>query len=278
MVTAAVRGLPSLTAADLCTVVESLAELGAYSMAFKDATADQVMSRLDEFSGDMLGHTLRAFGSMQYYDDELLEAVVSHITASPEKFSAENVADVVYALSKCGFCHPDLVAIVERAGGILLEEAAHDRGEAIASIVDAYSRVGCDDSDVVDQLLARVAATPSSLSGEALAKLVVASIRLGCEDSRLLHQLLDELVGKLGELTPKAIVKTVNSLGDLGLCHTSLLDAVTGVAIPERLGEFHPAGLSDLLNSLNKLGYYNQQFTTLLRNRRVPVRVQPSGA
>lgn len=29
--------------------------------------------RLDEFSGDMLGHLLRAFGDMNYYDDELLE-------------------------------------------------------------------------------------------------------------------------------------------------------------------------------------------------------------
>ena len=28
--------------------------------------------RLDEFSGDMLGHLLRAFGDMNYYDDELL--------------------------------------------------------------------------------------------------------------------------------------------------------------------------------------------------------------
>ena len=29
--------------------------------------------RLDEFSGDMLGHVLRSFGEMEYYDDELLE-------------------------------------------------------------------------------------------------------------------------------------------------------------------------------------------------------------
>lgn len=29
--------------------------------------------RLEGFDGDMLGKTLRAFGSMQYYDDELLE-------------------------------------------------------------------------------------------------------------------------------------------------------------------------------------------------------------
>ena len=129
MVAAAVRGLPNLAAADLCSVVESLAELGAYSVTFKDATADQVMARLDEFSGDMLGHTLRAFGSMHYYDDELLEAVVSHMSANADKFSAENVADVVYALSQSNFCHPDLVTIVEHAGELLLEEAAHDKGE-----------------------------------------------------------------------------------------------------------------------------------------------------
>jgi hypothetical protein len=43
----------------------------------------------------MLGHLLRAFGDMGYYDDELLEGVVSHVAAHPDKFSAENIADVV---------------------------------------------------------------------------------------------------------------------------------------------------------------------------------------
>lgn len=51
--------------------------------------------RLDEFSGDMLGHLLRAFGDMNYYDDELLEGVVGHVGGNPGKFSAENIADVV---------------------------------------------------------------------------------------------------------------------------------------------------------------------------------------
>ncbi len=43
----------------------------------------------------MLGHLLRAFGDMNYYDDELLEGVVGHVAANPGKFSAENIADVV---------------------------------------------------------------------------------------------------------------------------------------------------------------------------------------
>ena len=145
--------------------------------------------RLGEFSGDMLGHLLRAFGDMGYYDDELLEGVVSHVAAHPDKFSAENIADVVregavgagkrsrgegswgwalaapphaplrlcspfrghgcacnrlfpwmpcpvppqsslqvYAFSRCGFCHPDLITVVETAAGTLLKEAAADRG------------------------------------------------------------------------------------------------------------------------------------------------------
>ena len=56
-------------------------------------------------------------------------AVVSHVAANPGSFSAENIADVVYAISKCGFCHPDLVGLVERAAGLLLEEAPADGGE-----------------------------------------------------------------------------------------------------------------------------------------------------
>jgi hypothetical protein len=270
LVAAAVRGLPSLAPADLCSVVESLADLRAYSVAFKDATADQVLARLDEFSGDMLGHTLRAFGSMQYYDDELLEGVVSHMSAHPEKFSAENVADVVYALSQSNFCHPDLVSIVQHAGELLLKEAALDRGDAIASIVDAYSQVGCSDSEVLDELLARVAASPDRLAGEALAKLVTATVRLGCEDERLLGQLLDAIVNKLGEVSPKALMKMVGALGELGVCHNQFLNALTDHTIPDRLGEFQAPELSNIVNSLNKLGFYNQDFMAMLEKQQLP--------
>jgi len=270
LVGAAVRGLPSLAPADLCSVVESLADLRAYSVAFKDATADQVLARLDEFSGDMLGHTLRAFGSMQYYDDELLEGVVSHMSAFPEKFSAENVADVVYALSQSNFCHPDLVSIVQHAGELLLKEAALDRGDAIASIVDAYSQVGCSDSEVLDELLARVVASPESLAGEALAKLVTATVRLGCEDERLLGQLIDAMMGKLAEVSPKVLMNMVAALGELGVCHTKFLNTLTDHTIPERLGEFQAIELSNIVNSLNKLGFYNQEFMALLEKQEVP--------
>jgi hypothetical protein len=92
---ACARGLPALPPADLCAVMESLSDLGAYSVAFKDAAADEVLLRLPELSGDQLGHMLRAFGAMQYYDDELLEGVVAHVAAAPDKFSADNIADVV---------------------------------------------------------------------------------------------------------------------------------------------------------------------------------------
>jgi len=265
LLSAAIKGLPSLSAAEVCSVVESMADLGAYSLAFKDATANEVMSRMEEFSGDMLGHTLRAFGTMEYYDDDLLDAVITHITKRPEKFTAENIADVVFALSKCGFCHPDLVSIVQGAGDVLLKEAAHDQGEAIVSIVDAYSRVGCDDSDIVDGLIARVADYPETLSGEALSRLIVACITLGCEDSRLLHQLLRALTKKIDDLSPKSIVSTVSALGELGLCHTPLLDAITNVAVPSRLQEFKRSNLQELVNSLNKLGYYNQSFMQLIQ-------------
>jgi hypothetical protein len=276
LIGAAVRGLPSLAPADLCSVVESLADLRAYSVAFKDATADQVLARLDEFSGDMLGHTLRAFGSMQYYDDELLEAVISHMGKFPEKFSAENVADVVYALSQSNFCHPDLVSIVQHAGELLLKEAALDRGDAIASIVDAYSQVGCSDSEVLDELLARVAASPDRLAGEALAKLVTATVRLGCEDEKLLGQLLDAMVSKLGEVSPDALMKMVGALGELGVCNHQFLNALTDHTIPERIEYFSSTELSNIVNSLNKLGHYNQEFMAFLEKQEFPRRSPPA--
>ena len=128
-----------------------------------------------------------------------LQGVVEYVAANPDKFSAENIADVVrrtencvclvagwlaslssmhhcslclllfaagwlagdtwqaclsrplspcppaptipppplqvYAFSRCGFCHPDLITVVETAAGTLLKEAHADRG---------YVRLLCD--------------------------------------------------------------------------------------------------------------------------------------
>lgn len=136
--------------------------------------------------------------------------------------------------------------------------------QAIASIVDAYSRVGCSDPEVLDALVARVAASPEGLSGEALCKVVTATVQLGCEDERLLGQLLDAMAGKLDDATPRAIVKMVEALGELRLRHAGLLATLTDRTLPERLTEFQAGELSSLVNALNKLGYYNQNLMALL--------------
>lgn len=265
LVALAVKNMQELDAADVCSVVESLSEMSCFSLTLKDALAARVLDRLPQFSGDMLGHTLRAFATMQYYDDELLEAVVSHVAANPGSFSAENIADVVYAISKCGFCHPDLVGLVERAAGLLLEEAPADGGEALANILDAYSRVGCSESGTVDALLARIVADPGAMDGPALAKIVVAVVRLGYEGDGVLVPLLNAVAQRLPELPAKAIVKMVHVLGELGYPHQVLMDAVTDSAIPSRMHEFHSEGLADLVASLNKMGYYNNEFMSRMK-------------
>lgn len=262
---AAVRAMPQLSAADICSVVESFSDLDCYSIEFKDATATLVLDRLGEFSGDMLGHLLRAFGDMSYYDDELLEGVVSNVAAHPDKFSAENIADVVYAFSRCGFCHPDLITVVETAAGTLLKEAAADRGYAIANILDAYSRVGCSSPEVVDQLIAKAAESPGSFDAGCLAKVTTAVIKLGYSDERLLAPLLDCTVDKLAELSPKAVVELLGALGDLGYKHQGVLDAVTDKVVPGRIHEFTLDCLADMVENLNKLGYYNREFMALLK-------------
>lgn len=137
--------------------------------------------------------------------------------------------------------------------------------------MDAYSRVGCSEPDILDELVGRVSSNPSALSGEALAKLIVAIIRLGGEDQKQLATLLDAVVGKLNEVTPKSIVKMLCALGELGQSHQGLLDAVTERQVPERMSEFSPAGLCDLVNALNKVGYYNSKFMGLLHKQGVAV-------
>eukprot|EP00887_Chlorella_sp_A99_P005955 scaffold29.g5955.t1 len=264
---AGVRAMPALSTADVCSLAESMSELHNYNIAFKDAMAEHVLARLPEFSGDQLGKTLRAFGSMHYYDDDLLEGVVEHIMANPAKFSAGarppaqpclrlpactvlmNIADVAYAFSKCGFCHPDLLEVVGTAAGKLLEEAEEDKGET------------------VDKLVNWVAQKPEMFDAACLAKTITAVVRLGYEDDHLLVPLLNCCVDKLDELPPKAIVKMIICLGDLGYAHRRLLDTLTDSTIPARIHEFSSEGLADLVESLNKLGYYNRNFMSLMATR-----------
>ena len=51
--------------------------------------------------------------------------------------------------------------------------------QAIADILDAYSRVGCSSPDAVDELVEKLPAHCSKFEPECLAKVTVATIRLG---------------------------------------------------------------------------------------------------
>lgn len=148
------------------------------------------------------------------------------------------------AFSKCGFCHPDLISVVETAAEKLLQEPvgesskvrraaragecccvaaggaerrtaarprrmqcghtprtrtdtldrslppkpptpphptspAHLPLQAIADILDAYSRVGCSSPESVDELVEKIPGHADAFDPEHLAKVTVATIRLG---------------------------------------------------------------------------------------------------
>ncbi len=267
LVDKAIHGLPQLSPADVCNIIESFAELECYSIEFKGAVSDFVMAHVESFSGDMLGHTLRSFAKMGYYDDDLLEGVLTYMAANKEKFSAENVADVVYAFSKCGFCHPDLVQLVNKAGELLQKEALHDKGEAIASIIDAYSRVGCTESDIVEDLILRVTQNPDIVSVDPLAKTLVAAIRLGSEDHTMINKVIGSLVKRIDDLDSELIVESIKALGGLGFRHDALLDIAVDKVLPQRHKDFSKDDLEEILTSLNKLGYYSKKLVSLLEQK-----------
>ena len=265
LVAKAIAGMKALSPVDVCNILESFTELQySHSIEFKSAVAQFLISNLESLSGDMLGHTVRSFAKLGFYDDELLENVLTYMAGKADEFSAENVADVVYAFSKCGFCHPDLVLLVDKAGALLLKEALHDRGEAIASIIDAYSRVGCTESDVLDQLVCRVTEQPDMVSVDALAKTLVAAIRLGSEDQHMINGVIASLLQRVDDLDSGLLVETIKALGGLGFRHDALLDLAIDKIVPSRIKEFSKDDLEDILSALNKLGYYSKSLVSLL--------------
>lgn len=264
----ATQGILQLSPVDVCNIIESFSELKyCHSIELKTCVAQFMMTNLESFSGDMLGHTLRSFANLDFYDDELLEQVLSYMAANAEGFSAENIADVVYAFSKCGFCHPDLVLLVDKAGSLLLKEVLHDKGEALSSIIDAYSRVGCTESDVVEELISRVTANPDLISVNALAKTLTAAIRLGSEDQHMINSVIASLLQKMEDLDSKLLIDIIKALGGLGFRNDKLLDMVVGQVLPQRTHELSKTDLEDVLSSLNKLGYYSRSLVSLIEDK-----------
>jgi len=250
-----------LSPADVCNIIESFSELDyCHSIELKSAVSAYMLRNLELFSGDMLGHTLRSFANLNFYDDELLERVLTYMSQRAGEFSAENVADVVYAFSKCGFCHPDLISLVDQAGSMLLKEALHDDGEAIASIVDAYSRVGCAESETLDALVELVTQSPDKIPANALASTLASAIRLGSEDQAMMNRVLGSLLGRIDELETGVLVEVVVCLGGLGVRPRDerFLETLVEEVLPYRTGEMGEKDLADVVDGLNKLGYYSR--------------------
>ena len=258
-----------LTPADVCNIIESFSELDyCHSIDLKTAVSRYMLAHLSLFSGDMLGHTLRSFANLNFYDDELLEHVLSYMSDASRvhEFSAENVADVVYAFSKCGFCHPDLISLVDRAGSMLLKEALHDNGEAIASIVDAYSRVGCAESETLDALVELVTQSPDKIPANALASTLASAIRLGSEDQDMMNRVLASLLSRIDDLETGILVEVVVCLGGLGVRPKDerFLETLVEEVLPYRISEMGEKDVSDVVDGLNKLGFYSKGLVGLV--------------
>lgn len=268
LVQKATDGMMELTPVDVCNIVESFSELRyCHSIELKSSVSQFMMKNLDSFSGDMLGHTLRSFANLDFYDDELLEHVLSYMASKADDFSAENIADVVYAFSKCGFCHPDLVLLVDKAGSLLLKEVLHDKGEALSSIIDAYSRVGCTESDVVEELISKVTSDPDTVSVNALAKTLTGAIRLGSEDQHMINNVITSVLQRMDDLDSSLLIDIIKALGGLGFRSDTLLDVVVGQVLPQRAHELAKTDLEDILSSLNKLGYYSRSLVSLMEEK-----------
>ena len=256
-----------LSPADVCNIIESFSELDyCHSIELKTAVSRYMLRNLELFSGDMLGHTLRSFANLNFYDDELLERVLTYMSENAADFSAENVADDVYAFSKCGFCHPDLISLVDQAGSMLLKEALHDNGEAIAGIVDAYSRVGCAESETLDALVELVTQSPDKIPANALASTLASAIRLGSEDQGMMNRVLGSLLPRMNDLETGVLVEVVVCLGGLGVRPRDerFLETLVDEVLPYRIGEMEEKQMLDVVDGLNKLGFYVRGLGSLM--------------
>jgi len=283
---AATRSVHSLSPAQLTDLTKNLVQVGSYSIPFKDAVADAIAAKLLEFTADQLADILKTFAHAGYIDDELFETVAEHATRHSQKFQPEHIADIVWASSKCSSsCLPDLVRAVESTADRLMEahrtagtistassiQSAIQSPTAIAGILDAYARLGCDPG-VVEELILTSAANPSMFNATDLSKIIVATVKLGYADNDMLDPMLNAAVAQLSNnpqaVHPKFVVKVVKALADAGYSHKEFLNTVVDMYVPVKLGDFSAKGILDMVDALNKHNYYSSSLMDLLKSNK----------
>jgi len=280
---AATRSVHSLSPAQLTDLTKNLVQVGSYSIPFKDAVADAIAAKLPEFTADQLADILKTFAHAGYIDDELFETVAEHATRHSQKFQPEHIADIVWASSKCSSsCLPDLVRAVESTADRLMEahrttttassiQSAIQSPTAIAGILDAYARLGCDPG-VVEELILTSAANPSMFNATDLSKIIVATVKLGYADNDMLDPMLNAAVAQLSNdpqaVHPKFVVKVIKALADAGYSHNKFLNTVVDVYVPVKLGDFSAKGILDMVDALNKHNYYSSSLMDLLKSNK----------
>lgn len=285
---AATRSVHSLSPSQLTDLTKNLVKVGSYSIPFKDAVADAIAAKLPDFTADQLADILKTFAHAGYIDDELFETVAEHTTLHSQMFQPEHIADIVWASSKCSSrCLPDLLRAVESAADRLMEAHRTTPGtgtattlsiaasihspKAIAGILDAYARLGCDPG-VVEELILISAANPGMFNATDLSKIIVATVKLGYADDNMLDPMLNAAVIQLSKdpqaVHPKFVVKVVKALADAGYSHNEFLNTVVDVYVPAKLGDFSSKGILDMVDALNKHNYYSSSLMDLLKSNR----------
>lgn len=149
-----------------------------------------------------------------------------------------------------------MLAVENIATRLLQEENGHPAH--IASLLDAYARLGCS-ADAVDDLIDACAKTPDTFDPQSLAKVIIACFRLGYGDAGTVTPFVEAMTQRLSEephsVPPRSIVKMVKLMSEAGFLDAKLLDVITDTVVPSSIHQYTQDQLDDLVRALNGLCY-----------------------
>eukprot|EP00927_Polykrikos_kofoidii_P045379 TRINITY_DN39336_c0_g1_i1.p1 TRINITY_DN39336_c0_g1~~TRINITY_DN39336_c0_g1_i1.p1 ORF type:complete len:596 (+),score=89.98 TRINITY_DN39336_c0_g1_i1:94-1881(+) len=210
--------LPDAELIDLCGIVSSLSQLGAYNQETFNLLAKRAVATVPQMDPRQLSLVANAFSRVGHADRELFERILVHMSRRLTRFDARDIAVLLNAL-----CH----------GAARSSLGAHQdvAAEAEADSIEMPNR-----RQGIDEQLEAVALRLPDLLPTAdlhsLALILNAFAQLGFTQKDALDLIIDELLSdersRLDHITPRQLSMLLNAAGKLQLFEPRLLEALAG--------------------------------------------------
>lgn len=243
--------LPCLRPQGVQDLTCGFAQLKYFDTGLKDAIADSVLHKLNDYPPASLGKIVRSFSESSYYDLEFLSQVVKHCREHQDKLDAASISDVLYAVGLSGFRD-------ETVGDLALQLVVHLQqqfgSKALADVIFGAAHMGWADNRLQSLVADYAIDNMSDLDAESLSKLLYGLSQVGYADSDVYESAASRTLELLDTLEPEHINRMMVVLSRQMYHHPELLSALSR-KVAANVNQYSASQLRGIVSAFNLLGY-----------------------